>query len=247
MSIFCNGTVVFEVKKTGKRGWYEMTSVPQIAEDIADWIEEEASKFGFAARAVKNAKLVGIHDVEAVLTYDTRFSGRDPDSFAILKRRDGTYVGGYSIAAPESSTLWPLLKMLTGITEYNTHHFTPLTAGPKPSARIYPAAPDFVKPERLLLSERLQAQVDPSRKKTVDDDAENAKTLAAKAAKAKAAAKPVFKETSALVGKPAGKSLKTLAIENKEARDKEVAAIAKKALLKAAKPATVKKTARKAK
>ena len=246
MSIFCNGTVVFEVKQTGKRGWYEMTSVPQIAGDMDDWLDEEASKFGFAARAVKNAKLVGIHDVEAVLTYDTRFNGREADSFAILKRRDGTYVGGYSIAAPESSTLWPLLKMLTGITEYNTHQFTPLTAGPKPSARIYPAAPEFMKPERPLIGKKLQALLDASRKQTAAEDAAYEEKMAAKAAKAKAATKPVFKESTAPRAVPAAKSLRSLAVANKAKFDKEVVAIAKKALPKVAKPAA-KKTARKTK
>ena len=188
--MFLSDVAVFAVKPSVKRGFYEMSSLPQIAVATDEWLDTEMYEFG--AKRVKNAKLVGIHNSAAVMETDIRFNGRDTprdDVFVVVKRKDGTFAAALEINAPEAAILMPVLKMLVSdigwggpwveLTEAVKKKVKPTktaaASAPKVIALEIPAVSKAAAPKKTAASKKTAAPTKKPAAKKVAADKEAAK------------------------------------------------------------------------
>lgn len=133
------GIVMPVVPVPGRKGWFQIEGVPKILgyPDLGAWLRDETRMAGslFATTksggVVKNAKLVGIHDNEGVVTNDSRFNqkstiaGDHPEflnepKFAIVKWTKGPahladlYLCGLIVNAPEADIYMYTAKNVYG-------------------------------------------------------------------------------------------------------------------------------------
>lgn len=116
MTMWLLSAVMAPVKPvSGKKNWFELDGIPKSLgyADIGEWLSDEIQNLPQGSKIVKNAKLVGVHDNNNLLTDDPRFNhrsniaGDDPEfqnepEFVIVKQRPDLYLCAMMVNAPES-------------------------------------------------------------------------------------------------------------------------------------------------